>query len=561
MLKPFKTFAPRGKGYQMYPSYKKINVKTLSVTYETWLSTLKMKLPVRSDYKVEDNHFYFGRVACKFLGLPIDKDEYYNHLFEYVHDESLNLHLLSEESLDKSMDNRKFQAIQKVVNLLNEQELSINRFVAFLDGEQLLVKHESPTVHRRIRESMIETLEHFAAKEKDGLKNVEFRRVIVDVLKWSFNHLSDMLVKLDLKQEQPKFLWYGDFKKSHQYFLCFIMKFGCDLVIFHPGGKDPLDGFLEENLFTYHYDSTGEVEPFPKEKRTRVTTVAYRASREIETILNQEGSGLYKPWQLRDYSPSSLTLKTTYDELFILAKEIAMIRPDFEVKEGKVNIPSLFAKIQGVSKNRKEYWDRLHSMTSLEHSLVIRHFPFSIQTSNDFRFHYRDALDRNGGLDVEKMMQANYWKYSHLPSGLQKGIGNAIRSLCENPPFKRNSSESIDELRTYIFSQSMQISNSLLKLMQQFDYSQEVPKLIIFNNGNNGVMIRSDAVMLALLNKFGLDIVIYNPAGHNDIENYIEERCFDTHWLEDIVFDQEYKEPTSSKKGWLQGLIKNIRRD
>ena len=101
-------------------------------------------------------------------------------------------------------------------------------------------------------------------------------------------------------------------------------------------------------------------EPFPTEKRSRKSTVAYRASREIETILNQDGSHFYKPWQLRDYTPSSVTLKTTYDELFLLAKEKALIRPDFAVNKGKVKVPSVFAKIQGISRNRKEYWERMH---------------------------------------------------------------------------------------------------------------------------------------------------------------------------------------------------------
>ena len=104
---------------------------------------------------------------------------------------------------------------------------------------------------------------------------------------------------------------------------------GCDIVIFHPEGKDILAGFIDEGIFTHHFPNKQPAEPFPKEKRSRQTTVAYRASREIETILNQEGSGLYKPWQLRDYTPSSITLKTTYDELFILGKEIAMVRPGF----------------------------------------------------------------------------------------------------------------------------------------------------------------------------------------------------------------------------------------
>ena len=189
------------------------------------------------------------------------------------------------------------------------------------------------------------------------MKNSELRRVLVDIVKWSINHLEPVLSKADPQKEMPKFLWYGDFKKSHQYFIYYLVKLGCDVVIFIRKGRIIFADMMTERYLCSSFQNKQPAEPFPTEKRTRKTTVAYRASKEIETILNQEGSGLYKPWQLRDYTPSSITLKTTYDELFILSKEIAMIRPDFAVGNGQVKIPSLFAKIHGVSKNKKEYWD------------------------------------------------------------------------------------------------------------------------------------------------------------------------------------------------------------
>lgn len=538
-----------------------MNAQILSLTYENWLNTLKQKLPDRSGYRLENGTISFGQISCKFFGLPLDEDEYYNQLFDYVHSMETGIHLLSEDSLDKSINNQQFQAIQKVLNINNDQKLSINRFTAFLDGEQLLLKPDSLVLHRRMREAMVLMLELFSSKEAEGLRSNELRRILVDVIKWSFNHLEPLLAFADPEKEMPKFLWYGDFKKSHSYLLFFLLKFGCDVLIFQPEGKDVLEGFSLEYSFVHQYPEKKAALPFPKEKRARKSTVAYRASREIESILNQEGSGLYKPWQLRDYTPTSVTLKTTYDELFILIKEIAMVRPNFEVKNGRVSIPTLFSKVQGVSKNRKEYWERLQMIADFEHALLIKHLPFTTTTSNDFRFHYRNAVDKEGLLDVEKMIAANYWKYSHLPNGLQQGIGYAIRKLCEKPPLKPLAGESSEELKIYLFSQAMQTGNSMIQLMQRFDYSQDVPKLVLYNNGLSGSLIRSDAALLLLLNQFGIDIIIYNPAGHNDIENFVDDDLFDTHWLEDVVFEQEYKEPSFLKKGFFQGIIKNLRGD
>jgi hypothetical protein len=545
----------------MYPSFNQLKIQNVSLSYENWQGLLAKPVPERPEFLIENGVIRIGRVIAEFLGMPLDIDEYYNQLYDYVHSEEWNINLLSEDSLNKSINNQHFQAVQKVLTIYHEQRLSINRFTAYLDGEQLLLKSKNHVLHRKLREAMIDTLELFSNKEDDGLKNSELRRVLVDLVKWSINHLEKPLSKADPQQQMPRFLWYGDFKKSHQYFLYFLIQLGCDLIIFHPEGKDPLSEMIAEPIFVHHYPKKLPAEAFPTEKRMRKTTIAYRASREIETILNEEGSGLYKPWQLRDYLPSSITLRTTYDELFILGKEMAMIRPNFEAFNGIVKIPSLFAKIQGVSKNRKEYWDRLQALTKMENSLLIRHFPFTVHPPSDFRFHYRNALGSDGLLCPEKIIQAHYWAYGHLPIGLQKGIAAAIRNVCENSGLKPLNQESPEELRIYLFSHLTKMPKSIIQLLEKFDYSQNVPKLILYNNEMHGNIQRSDAAVLLLLNTFGIDIIVYNPPGHNDIENYLAADLFDTHWLDDVVFDLEYKEPSRLKKGLIQTILKNFKGD
>jgi hypothetical protein len=545
----------------MQLQYNQMNVHKVSLSYENWQGQLKKPISQRPEFSLENGTIHIGQVVGKFLGIPIDEDEYYNQLFSYVNSSDLNLHLLSEETLDKSINNAQFQAIQKVLNINREQKLSINRFTAFLDGEQLLLKSSNPPIHRKLREAMIHTLELFSKQESDGTANPELRRVLVDVVKWSINHLKPLLDQADPTREMPKFLWYGDAKKSHQYFLYYLITLGCDMVIFHPEGQDILAGVIKDEIFTHHFQGVQKAEPFPKEIRSRKTTVAYRASREIESILNQEGTGLYKPWQLRDYTPSSITLKTTYDELFILCKETAMIRPDFTALGGQVKIPSVFAKIQGVSKNRKEYWDRLQALSQLENSLLIQQLPFTIPSSNDFRFHYRNALGKDGLLDVGKITEGHYWPYSFLPSGLQKGIAGAIRTICDKPMLKPLPMESEEEVKIYLFTQAMYMPKDIIQMLERFDYSQQVPKLIIYNNELSGKLSRSDAALILLLNHFGIDIIIYNPPGHNDIESYLDESLFDTHWLDEVVFNLEFKEPSKLKKVLFQGILKNLRGD
>ena len=67
------------------------------------------------------------------------------------------------------------------------------------------------------------------------------------------------------------------------------------------------------------------------------------------------------------------------------------------------------------------------------------------------------------------------------------------------------------------------------------------PKIIIYNNGNSTDFTFSDAVILLFMNTMGVDVVIYNPYGESDIENYIKENFFDVHTLDQLGNKIPYK--------------------
>lgn len=282
--------------------------------------------------------------------------------------------------------------------------------------------------------------------------------------------------------------------------------------------------------------------------KKRKATVAYEASQKIEAILNKDGLGLYKERQLQNHLPFSLTYQTTYDEVFILAKEKAFVRPFFHVEENRVHLPVLFAKIHGVSNDRKEYWRRLHALTLLKNSLLIRQFPFHSYVNKDFRAAYRHMLTKDGMIDTERLIQANIWKYDHLAIGLQKGLATAIKQICLDRQLRQKKHETEEDVQVFLFTQALHLPAIILKLLQRFDYAKEIPKLVLYQNGLTGSIARSDAATLLFLNQFGIDLFIYNPAGHRDIERYVDSSAFDVHELEDIVFDQHWRAPSLFKR-------------
>lgn len=545
----------------MKSSVEQICTHLLPLSYENWLSMVKKPIHQRPCYALTQGTLHIGQAVARFLGVMLDEDEYYNRLYELVHEDIPGIILLSQNQMNHALGEKPKQSLLKVLQLHREWERSLQRLIALLDGEGLLLQTANRALHRKIREAFHSVLMQINENERDDLENRELERILFDVITWSFTHLKSVLDGVNPELSMPKILWYGEAKKSHQYFLFFLLSFGCDLLLFNPSGEDPFAIIDKEQrlAFVYHFPQTQKPKPFPVVKRKRKTTVAYRAEKEIEKIFRLGGSYFYKPWQLRDYLPSSITLKTTYDELFQLAKEKALVRPGFTVKNESVVLPVLFAKVQGISRERKKYWEQLHLLTECENSMFIRELPFTQPVNNDFRFYYRQLLGPKGELSIDKMLDAPFWKYRHLPIGLQKGIAAAIKGICYHPSLKPLHYETENDVKVYLFTQAMQMPHEVVRMMQKFDYSQEIPKLIIYNNGMCGTLSRSDAALLLLLNQFGFDIIIFHPAGQSDIENYMEGWLFDTHWLDDVVFEQEYKEPSFLRKFTWRELLKGWR--
>jgi hypothetical protein len=523
--------------------YSSINMTQAEIDSDKWKLTLYKNLNERTPYE-KNEQLTFCQVTGRILGIGYDETDYYLSLYELY--SSGEVHVLSEE-LNKEISPDMFQRVQKII-MINQKEkgLSVNRIVAFMEGERLIPDHLDHPLHRLLRQSLISVLDTFQKQHNDGLNSPDFRRVLVDLVKWSWNHLDPWLKETNHEVEMPRVIWYGDATKSQLYFLYYMMTVGCDVLIFHPEGKDQFADLDPDQDFSkvINYPTKGELEPFPTEKPDRQSTVAYRATQELNEVLFHDGSQLYKPWQFRDSLPSSVTLKTTYDELFMILKEKAFVRPNFHATREQVQIPAIFAKIMGVSTNKKEYWSRLHSLVEDKNTVLIQHFPFTTEVKANHTFHYQHSMGKDGTLDVEKMVTGNWWQYKHLPGGVQRAIAHVISKMCESPRLLPLNHERIEDVQLYLFTQTTDLSMEDLKIIQKFDYSQDVPKLVLFNNEMNGMLSRSDAARLLFFNELGVDITVYNPPGHNCIEQYIHSNVFDTHWLEEMSFELEFKEPS-----------------
>ena len=440
-----------------------------------WLQAFQDSPKLRALYEVTEQQIRFSRIAVRVLGVPIEEDDYFNAL--YTLSQNPSVYILSEE-LNKHIEQKDFQALQSILaqHQQTPKGLSINRLIAMMYGHQLIPKHDDGTLNRHLQLATIRVVERFRDQQSLGLLANDFRRFLIDMVKWLKNHWIQWTKTMKPTDDFPKVVWYGETTISQRYFLLLLMELGCDVLIFHPTAVDEFAEVDVGNLFsiTHAHASQTTLQPFPDKLRDRQATVGYRSSQHFEQLMHDQQSGVYRPWQFKDFMPRSLTLRMTYDDIFIYANEKAMVRPKFEVVGNEVVIPVIFAKICGVSSRREEYWHFMHQLLASPQTLFVQEFPYAKASRANFHFHYKHCLV-NGELSTERILQSDWWQYDELTAELQQAIAHTMKTSCEQPLLKQLPNESKYDLQLFLFKQMATIPKEILRLLQSFDYAQEVP--------------------------------------------------------------------------------------
>jgi len=314
----------------------------------------------------------------------------------------------------------------------------------------------------------------------------------------------------------------------------------------------------------------------PEYIRRRVSTEAFNAKEEFMEVLHDNESFCYKPWQFSDGEVCADTLKTTYEEIAIWGVHEAMLRPGFKIEKDVVHVPNLFSKVKGVSKDIDGYMEQINSLIKSKNTLFFKKLPMSKTRNikNICRI-YTSVLNEKGYIDRDRLLSSQYWKYKGLKPALQETIANRIIALCSLPDFFKYKNYKIklnlklmDKLKNYFlffnnfkakdeylmkvstFQILTNLNDNFLALLTNFDYPMAIPKIIIYNNGNGTDFTFSDAVILLFMNSMGVDVIIYNPSGDSDIENYIKDKSFDTHTLDQLGTKIPYK-----KNSFFSGIF------
>ncbi len=464
----------------------------------------------------------------RFIGINSDPNEYYNYLFNFNKkcSQTASNYLMIDTSLKigdfsnlskvtatiwRAHDYIAIEDMKTIVSLLKDLDL-----LAFLEDGFLIEQ-----AYGAILETMI-----LAFRGERLISTSKVKNLLLKLLGWLMDYGLGLLKGFKYSNNQnPIVLFHGDIKIHEALFLFLLYHMGIDIVYvnsFHDSVFEVLDP--DETFSTVHVlDTVQPLKSFPKsEALSHKQTVALQASLEIEQIIYNDQDGLYKPWQLDTYKVMPVSLKTTYDEVFILWNEASRMRPGFKVENKTVYIPNLFVKISGTHEDLDQYWEEVYKITSNPNTAYYSKLPFTNGEFNNQELYLFDSVfDNHTTLNYNKLTNCEHYKYHHLSDSLQVAFFEKLDMLLCSDIVKRKT----ELFRLKIVQTILQLDDTLLKMIQSFDFPAYVPKLVIFDSDEQ-TFSEKDAITLAFLYLLGIDICVLTPTGYNNFEMFINNEYF-----------------------------------
>ena len=390
-----------------------------------------------------------------------------------------------------------------------------------------------------------------------GLMKYEFIKLMLDESKeLNLNRLSSMGVYViccikrwasklfnDWNQKNiPCFVLFGVCRNENEaLFMKYLSKLPLDVLILNTVVSRKC-ALSDPSLKEVNYSFSLEGAVFPDENViVRAGTVAYHAERELDTLMYQD-SGIYRNYQ---YSKAtSIVLETMFEEIEILWDQELKFRPNFSTDDNEVKMPVIFSKISGVKdgakdKKAKAYWSYIKSLMTPE-TIVwdsMQRRPLNTRSVNYSNQNpvkqYASMFFKNGVLQRSTIKQHSCYKYKVLRPELQDHILDKLQLLIDSKIIKGTFENGTEYS---IISAVLNMSDDIVRKLQNFDFTKKNPKLIYINTTDKEITF-DDAVVLEFLSLAGFDVLFFVPTGYNNIEVYYAYPIISEHQAGEYIYD------------------------
>lgn len=295
-----------------------------------------------------------------------------------------------------------------------------------------------------------------------------------------------------------------------------------------------------------------EAAQFPRDDATlRLSTMAASAERDLDALLYAD-SGLYRNRQFA--KANAVTLRTTFDELFILWDQELRYRPGFSADGASVNMPVLYAKVSGVEGGRlPAYWQKVRQLANGD-ALYVRQLPMP-QDGGNFQALAQRYL-KNDRIDREGLKRDRRYPFGLLREELQEHIFDKLQLMLDRRIVKGTFSNGTEYT---VLATALGMGKALLRMLQAFDFTRKCPKVVAVDVKEGGATLQ-DAILLTLLNLLGFDVALFVPTGYQTIERFLADNLPVEHQIGEYVYDLTPPEldaiPQPKPTSWFDRLFR-----
>lgn len=446
-----------------------------------------------------------------------EKQVYSNRLFEL------------KEKIEKSK--KPFVIITNKIGNPSLEEVKKIKTINYTDKKSLIENiaaeiciSESSILNTFIQNAFIQVMEF----HKEGTL-AQLYNYGIKLLCW-LNRYADTLFQKFPQENIPIFFYYGNCSSAEAEFLYMLANMPLDILLISPD-KSAEEVFQKLNLSRYYLkeELTESVELFEFPTaivKARAATIAYSAQRQLDTLL-YDGTGLFRNRQFTRSCP--ITLKTTYDEISILWKEEAKYRPNFQADNDMVVVPNIFAKVCGIeNRDINGYFRKIETMLT-EKTIFIKKIPYITKETVE---PYVCKFISNGKLVPEVIKKHKDYPYDFLSENIQDYMLEKMQQLID---LKWIESDRLD-IEIIIISTILSLDKNTLRLIQQFDFTGEIPKVIVVDVDESMFSLK-DCIYILFLNLVGFDIIVFTPTGYRNLEKYISREAYELHEVGEYVYN------------------------
>lgn len=535
----------------------------------------------RKDYFKDE----FKAQFIRYIGIFEDYESSIKTLkIQSIEEKNKWLFFENEIALDQDIDF--FEEIRKKVEEIYGMNIS-NKFDIKIFGD---------TVVNEVFLSSLDYISEILDFEED-LKPYEKYETLATIICLSRQYLSRK--KFDYVSN-IKCIYFGKIDRISVYFLILLYRMMCDVIYICPSDK------YEEVFKKYDYDMLSKVVKSDKlvdniekynlqyisKKGIELRKIKSTASYVQESVYDNlfKNKELYYTNQFIDYEVAPLLFEGVIPDFYNTFVNDIRFREGFKVNEETKTVffSHFFTEVQGVQKDYEEYVKLVRHLLKAKNTIFFIEKEYdkvlldenikeskrngeiflekNIFMINDEiitrrMFYFSElafTVNKDETYNLEDIKKVSFYNLRNLKEKTVNYIFKVFNEVISTPLVFFNKDLSFLEKTKLLFL--MLLVNPLVyKLLERFDYTNSVPKIVIYLD-NQDELKENMCQVLTILSMLGIDIVILSPNGKSGLDKYINQNAYTTLLLDEFkdidlmdILNTEIKE---EKEGFFSMILK-----